>query len=987
MSRALPTYLKEVTPTEAVEYVLPLLGGLAIDEEERVKEAFVGELLVIIWWFFTTCRVTDQEPEPAPENAEPDPDVIPLVSVQSFSAVLASLLLSSNSEVSATARGTVIELLGRTRWVVAGKDLDQEQTTQFCETMRPVGPWSRGRLGIEEARMIQLEMIYGVIIDLGRLDLNAEVVEDQAAQDALYTLENNEHEDLSTLVPPTDDDSCLDPLVTPTPETSKSYANPMIYSDDEASVSGSETVSSFNQTLESSGTSIELPRSAPASVTTFNHTRALAPASKSAPGIGGNTSSSSSLNLPELSPADSSRSSVASPAEPVSPPENDEPRELSKSSNLSHSESMSLALPRSKISLSLPGSDTDTDNDDMLWHTPRGGEGFESGYFGSSNVTRESSPIATTSRLGVTRPGLERHSSSVSLVSEINPDEYVDAEWVDAEHSLENGVVGNGGGEDEIVVNGVEEGESDPGVGVGTVTNSASAGVTENGTAEGQGGEGWTEDAYIDDGAAAEEAAIGRVASMSLVAAVASSGVVDDEIYTLFIEEVLRISSDPVYWLPILESLVNDTESHVRQSSVYAIPSVLKRLDPQHRRELAIKYMLKLCNDDIEVVRTGSLQVLAEVIHTFHEDKSGPPDELIDFFLQGEKDLVRAPLPKTEAERATPSAEKDLIVTGEPSRVHTLKLIRASQTQIARLSAPMESALGVYTYLAEESWHTPKVRATLAASVGEIARIVGTEAARKDVIPVWWICLSSDQREAKLKALTALPLLLESLDGPGRSEVASKLGEAWEKHVSDWKVRDTFARQLSAVVPMLSHEGAVLCRIFKGGLEDRVAAIREAVIDALPVLYQVLRGNHALLKVARDDLFALGASGMSRHKTNFLASCRALVQGGQGDSILKDSRFGPSIVPLAQHSVIDVRIGLGRLMTAICENHMHTWKERPRWIVDCLEKLSLDSSADVRAFVHRVTSSEYVEPKSVESARPRPTGTSTPSFAEFSRPP
>lgn len=53
MSRALPTYLKEVTPTEAVEYVLPLLGGLAIDEEERVKEAFVGELLSVIWWFFT----------------------------------------------------------------------------------------------------------------------------------------------------------------------------------------------------------------------------------------------------------------------------------------------------------------------------------------------------------------------------------------------------------------------------------------------------------------------------------------------------------------------------------------------------------------------------------------------------------------------------------------------------------------------------------------------------------------------------------------------------------------------------------------------------------------------------------------------------------------------------------------------------------------------------------------------------------------------
>ncbi|CAE6408682.1 unnamed protein product [Rhizoctonia solani] len=904
MSRALPTYLNEVTPTEAVEYVLPLLGGLAIDEEERVKEAFVGELLVIIWWFFTTCRVTDQEPEPAPENSDPDPDTIPLVSVQSFSAVLASLLLSSNSEVSATARGTVVELLGRTRWVVAGKDIDEEQTTQFCETMRPVGSWSRGRLGIEEARMIQLEMIYGVIIDLGRLDLNAEVVEGQVAEDGLYSLENKEQEDLSALVPSINGDSWSDPLVTPTPETSKSYTNPMIYSDDgEGSVSGSESASSYNQTLESSGTSIELPRSAPASTTAFTSIRNSVPMSNSVSGIGGNTSSSSSLNLPELSPADSSRSSVASPAEPVSPPENDEPRELSKSSTLStslpHSESMSLVLPHSEsVSLSLPGSDTDTD--DILWHTPRGGEGFESGYFDSVNGTRESSPIATTNRLGVNRPVLERQGSSASLVSEVNPDEYTDAEW-GGEEDVEDGVVG---GEDGIVGDGVEKGASE----AGTIVNGASGETNENGTTGGQQDEGWVEDAYIDDGAAAEEAAIGRVASMSLVAAVASSGVVDDEIYTLFIDEVLRIASDPVYWvrsetsyalgtlaktiaqesvesclLPILESLVNDTESHVRQSSVYAIPPILKRLGPDRRRELAIKYMLKLCNDDIEAVRTSSLQVLAEVINTFHQDKSGPPDELIDFFLQGEKDLARAPLPKTESELETPSAEKDPYSHwgAEPSSYFEAdpSFPDPDRALICAFNYPaLTLTLGpkrwarlsvYYTYLAEESWHTPKVRTTLAASAGEIARVIGAQAARKDVIPVWWISLSSDHREAKLKALTALPLLLESLDGAGRSDIASKLGEAWDKHVSDWKVRDTFARQLGAVAPMLKHEGAVLCQIFKSGLQDRVAAIREAFIHALPVLYQVLQDNRALLQTARDDLFALGASEMSRNKTKF----------------------------------------------------------------------------------------------------------------------
>ncbi|KAL5634602.1 hypothetical protein ACGC1H_002596 [Rhizoctonia solani] len=990
MSRALPTYLNEVTPTEAVEYVLPLLGGLAIDEEERVKETFVGELLSIIWWFFTTCRVTDQEPEAAPEAA--DPNTIPFVSVQSFSAVLASLLLSSNPDVSATARGTVVELLGRTRWVVAGKDLDHEQSTQYCETMRPVGIWTRGRLGVEEARMIQLEMIYGVVIDLGRLDLNAEVVEEETQGEGLYSLENKEQEDLSTLTP-------SDPMVTPTLETTKSYAVPMIYSDDGDSASGSESA----QTLASSSTSVELPRSASAGTTTFNSSRAPVPISKSIPSEG--TSSSSSLNLPALSPADSSRSSVASPAEPISPPETEEPQGLSKPTPMS--ESMSLSLPDAEsMSLSLPGSDAGTD--DMLWHTPRGGEGFESGYFDSAHGTRESSPTVAANlganRLTVDRPGLTRHDSSVSLVSDINPDEYADAEWGEEAGVVENGVIENGVTENATM-------------------NGSTGGTSENGTAEhAHEGEAWTDDAYIDDGAAAEEAAIGRVASMSLVAAVTSSGVVDDEIYTIFVDEVLRISADPVYWvrsetsyalgtlakkvpedlvesclLPILESLVNDTEGHVRQSSVYAIPSVLKRLELQRRRDLANKYMLKLCNDEIETVRTGALQVLAEVIHTFHETKTGPPDELVDFFLQGETNQARAVLPKSEAERQTPSAEDPYGHWGaEPSSYFEAEpsfpdpdraLICAfNYPAVALTLGPTRwnRLSGYYTYLAEESWHTPKVRSTLAASAGEIARVIGPRAALKDVVPVWWICLSSDHRESKLKALTALPLLLESLDVAGRSDVALKLGEAWEKHVPGWKERDALARQLNSIVPLLKHEGAVLCRIFKSGLEDRVAAIREAVVEALPVLYQTIRGNAAQIKTARDDLFALGASGMSRHITTFLASCRALVQGGQGAFVLDDSRFGPSVVQLAQHSIIDVRIGLGRMLSVVCENHMHTWKERPRWIVDCLEKLNLDASADVRAFVHRVASSEYVEPN---PAQTHSTATSASSFAEFSCPP
>ncbi|KAG8686722.1 hypothetical protein FRC09_013953, partial [Ceratobasidium sp. 395] len=868
MSRALPTYLKEVTSVEAVEYVLPLLGGLAIDEEERVKETFVAELLVIIWWFFTTCRLTDQEIEPAPppdpDAPPPEPDVDPpLISVQSFSAVLASLLLSNIPSVSATARGTVVELLGRARWIVSHPDQTGVQYTQYCEAMRPVGGWEVGLLGPEQARMIQLEIIYSVVIDLGRLDLNAE--EEMAAEvegeyEAPYDVERNvSQEDLTTFEDPTATTtapltlsasdfpksgitSLSDSALTPTPTNDKSYVDAMT-------------------------TSVPTPRSGSAP--------AVGALSPSTNGIVGNTNgmmsgtdSSSSLNLPELSPADSSsRSSVASPAEPISPPEGTGADYVE--AGQSSTDPSSLPIPPAGFKPSAP-STPGTDDLELSWHTANNSEAGSVDGNGNGNGAGTGAGFLT-----VPRPGLARGLSTISVAtSGIDPDDYADAqEW-----------------DDGLEVNGVDMSGVDVEVGGADADEAA----TEVGDPPAE-TEMVPDDAYIDDGAAAEEAAIGRVASMSLISAVTSNGisppfiafldvglmvlglgVVDEEIYTLFVEEVTRVSGDPVYWvrsetsyalgtlakavgegsvesylLPILESLMTDTEAHVRQASVFAIPSVLRRLPPKRQREIAARYMLKLCEDDAESVKTGALQVLAEVIHTFCDDQDGPPSELLDFFLQGEHNQAHASLPAP-----TPPPSQDNIWS-EPSSYFPAEpsfpdpdraLICAFNLPAVALTlgpARWSRISGYYTYLASESWHTPKVRSTLAASTGEIAKIVGPAVARRDIVPVWWTCLSGGERDAKIKALNALPLLLESLDSDGRAEVARKMGEAWAEGgcVAGWKEREAFAKQLTSAARLLKDQGAVLCRIFRSGLEDRVAATREAVVAAVPVLHEVLEDD------------------------------------------------------------------------------------------------------------------------------------------------
>lgn len=68
---SLLSFLDQISPLEAVGYVLPLLGVLALDTgrflrlldiiyqypvfrtDEQVKEALAAELVPIMWWFFS----------------------------------------------------------------------------------------------------------------------------------------------------------------------------------------------------------------------------------------------------------------------------------------------------------------------------------------------------------------------------------------------------------------------------------------------------------------------------------------------------------------------------------------------------------------------------------------------------------------------------------------------------------------------------------------------------------------------------------------------------------------------------------------------------------------------------------------------------------------------------------------------------------------------------------------------------------------------
>ncbi|VDB82721.1 unnamed protein product [Peniophora sp. CBMAI 1063] len=139
IARALPSILPSVDALDAAEYVLPLLSGLAMDEDEGVKEAFALALGDVVWWFASHCRIVADDDEDAGDE--------PRFLVGTFTPIIGTLLLSA-APVGAATRAAVVDVLKKLKenaHVMEGRE--------------------------RESAMLVDELMQQVVVGIGRLDV------------------------------------------------------------------------------------------------------------------------------------------------------------------------------------------------------------------------------------------------------------------------------------------------------------------------------------------------------------------------------------------------------------------------------------------------------------------------------------------------------------------------------------------------------------------------------------------------------------------------------------------------------------------------------------------------------------------------------------------------------------------------------------------------------------------------------------------------
>lgn len=799
ISHALPAFLAQVTPIEAVEYVLPLLPSLSVDEDEAVKEALSAELVSIMWWFLTHCQLVEEPSSPSNADYSPHPqsdDQVTLISVQAFTPILATLLLSSNGVVSGSARVAIVELLAR---IHRADDLGD----QYADDL------SYGLFGRHERILFEEEVIQQLVIGMGRLEPG----EDETDPDEVWYTPAVE-------VPQPDN-----------PLPSNSSVNPYFPS----------TQTPLSSTMRTPATASIPP-----------------PSNLPSPPVG------VSLPYPE--------------AEAIGV-------------DTSHMDVLSLQLEDTDQHSPMQATEGPWERDSMAATT----------YTGSANSD----------------PGLD--------------------------------------GQEDM----------DPG----------------------------------------EQAAIGRLSSMSLIAAVVAGGMPKPDTQRAFVREVERVGKDPIHWvrreasfalgalakvvpdeliidslLPLFESLRADPAWHVRHSSLFALPALLSRLPSGLRRSVAVSTIIPLSRDESAPVRSGVLEALGEVVHTFHDDAGGPPDDLLRLFLgiasnSPPRERYAHPTRRSPLQVLSANAPV-LIVDDDPARPLACAFnFPAVAFTLGR--ARWGELRGLYLTLAQD--RSPKIRRTLAASLGEIAKIIGPDNAQRDMMNLWWNAMrSEDDHEIKFKAIEAVPLFVEALgEGTAREEVITGLLNLWEEGwLRNWRAREGVIKIIADLAGGPERPDNIRALLHKA-LEDDFGAVRETAISVICRIapQDVWRPT---LNLINEDILLLANSPIFRRRMTFVACQQALASSAGGLSILVDDARWHAVERLSNDSIVGVRIGVARLAGYILENALRDTSVLPRRIFDMIDHLQQDSSAEVRSYIPSVTD--------IQQGRTIFTSHSD-SFLTFSRPP
>jgi len=370
--------------------------------------------------------------------------------------------------------------------------------------------------------------------------------------------------------------------------------------------------------------------------------------------------------------------------------------------------------------------------------------------------------------------------------------------------------------------------------------------------------------------------------------------------------------------LPVYEKLSKDSMWNVRKVAVEILPKITKLCDKEIISSKLLDIFKNFCQDQKNFVRYEAVEIFGEFLSLLDKDDIKNYSQLLDFYIN------------TIEECSKSNKKDDITIIQKCAYNFPAVLVMYGVENWEKLKP-------CFVKMAEQK--EDKIKLPLAASLGELSKILGNEITENDLLD-FVDKFYKGNSEIKMKILAILPDIIRNISSNKKNQYLENIkimignkDDKWRKRLSYSKIIGKFHNTYSDTI--------IYKRVFPIAINfcfDDVHTIREkSAGHNSRILLQLLTGKEDYKKKTYTIVKSFAQSINFSYRQLFILMCKHLFESEE----LYKNYIAPLLLDLAYDNIVNVRISLSKFIEKIIKKNKFEYlknDETMRKIVTILRK-------------------------------------------------
>ena len=392
--------------------------------------------------------------------------------------------------------------------------------------------------------------------------------------------------------------------------------------------------------------------------------------------------------------------------------------------------------------------------------------------------------------------------------------------------------------------------------------------------------------------------------------------------------------------LPIYKNLSSDSAWQVKKVAAEILPEITKLCDSETTNKDLLPIFKSFVKDEKNQVRNIAIEIFGEFISLINKSSMDNVSELLDFYVTTIMDL------------STSKKENKMII------------------QKCAFNFP-----AVLQFFGPESWpklkpcfvkmaneKDEKIKIPLAASMGEISKLLGSELTESDLLEYVdkFFKSSSQNSELKIKILTALPEIIKNINSNKKNSYLEFIKYMIGNKEDKWRRRVTYCKIIGKFNGTYT-DNIIYKRVFPIAINfcfDEVSRVRSiSAKKNSRLILQLITGKEEYRDKTMKIIQSFAQSINFRYRQLFIFMCKHLFEN---EEVFK-TYISDLLLDLAYDKITNVRIVLAQFLCDLIKKAKYAYLKKNETIRKIIKILKNDKSEEVKSIINQITDIEDIE--------------------------